>query len=226
MTDNPYFTPEFFTFFRDLAKNNDRDWFAANKERYEGVVVAPSLQFVRDAGLQLKKISPYLVADAKPFGGSLSRIYRDTRFSRDKSPYKTHVGIHFWHGKAQGPEHMAPGLMLHLEVGGSGAYSGSWHPDPSVLKKIRTRIVTEPEAWKQVLKARLDLEGESVSRPPPGFDPEHPLIRDLKRKDFVASRVFRDAEVTRPDFLEAFVKACQGMDPLNRFLADAVGLPW
>src|SRR5881409_4490780 len=124
-----YFTAEFFGFFSDLAKNNSKEWFTKNKERYENAVQEPSLRFIRDAGPRLQKISPYLVADAKPFGGSLSRIYRDIRFSPDKSPYKTEVGIHFWHGKARGPEHMNPGFYLHLGLDGNFAGGGVWHPD-------------------------------------------------------------------------------------------------
>jgi len=81
-----YFTPEFFAFFGDLAKNNNKGWFTKNKERYEKAVQEPSLQFIRDAGQRLQKICSFIVADAKPFGGSLSRIYRDIRFSPDKSP--------------------------------------------------------------------------------------------------------------------------------------------
>src|SRR3989449_8773869 len=90
-----YFTTEFFAFFRDLAKNNNKEWFTKNKERYENVVQEPSLRFIRDAGASLENISPYIVADARPFSGSLSRIYRDIRFAPDKSPNTTQVGIHF-----------------------------------------------------------------------------------------------------------------------------------
>ncbi len=115
-----YFTPEFFGFFRALRKNNNKEWFTANKERYEAVVQEPAVRFIRDAGARLQKITPYLVADARPFGGSLSRIYQDIRFSPDKGPYKTHIGIHFWHAKASPPEHMTPGYFLHVEPGESG----------------------------------------------------------------------------------------------------------
>jgi len=221
-----YFTPEFFAFFRDLAKNNNKEWFTKNKERYEKAVQEPSLQFVRDAGSRLQKISSYIVADAKPFGGSLSRIYRDIRFSPDKSPYKTEVGIHFWHAKAPGPEEMAPGYYLHMSSGETMAHSGVWHPDAPTLKKIRDRIVEEPDTWKKVLRSRVSVEGDSLKRPPPGYDPNHPLIQDLRRKDFVSSRRFRDNQATSPEFLDSFIEACVSMDPLNRFLAGAIGLPW
>src|SRR5947199_161508 len=140
-------TPELFAFFSDLAKKKNKEWFTENKERYEKAVQEPSLQFIRDAGSRLQKISSYIVADAKPFGGSLSRIYRDIRFSPDKSPYKTEIGIHFWHAKAPGPEEMAPGYYLHMSSGETMAHSGVWHPDAPVLKKIRERIADEPDAW-------------------------------------------------------------------------------
>jgi len=221
-----YFTPEFFAFFSDLAKNNNKEWFTKNKERYETTVQEPSLRFIRDAGPLLQKISPHLVADAKPFGGSLSRIYRDMRFSPDKSPYKTEVGIHFWHAKATGPEEMAPGYYLHMHSGETMAHSGVWHPDAPTLKRIRDRIVDEPDAWKKVIRSRVAVEGDSLKRPPPGYDPNHPFIQDLRRKDFVSSRSFRDHQVTSPQFLDSFVQVCESMDPLNRFLAGAIGLPW
>jgi uncharacterized protein (TIGR02453 family) len=219
-----YFTPEFFEFFRALAKNNRKDWFEANKARYLAVVQEPAVRFVRDAGARLKKVSSH--GDPKPFGGSISRIYRDVRFSPDKSPYKDHIGIHFWHDQAKPPEHMTPGYFLHLQSGESGVHSGVWQPDPPILKKIRDRIVDQPDAWKAVLRSKIQLEGESLKRPPPGYDPNHPQMQDLRRKDFVASRRFRDNEVASAGFLDNFVKGCESMVPLNRFLAESMGLPW
>ena len=221
-----YFAPQFFGFFRELAKNNNRDWFQANKARYEEVVQEPAVRFIRDAASRLQKISPHLVGDPKPFGGSLSRIHRDIRFSPDKSPYKTHVGIHFWHDEATPPEHMTPGYFLHLESGESGVHSGVWHPEPPILKKIRDRIVEEPDSWRSVLRSNIQLEGESLKRPPPGYDSNHPMIQDLRRKDFIAGHRFRDTEVTGPKFLEDFAKACEAMDPLNAFLSKSMGIPW
>ena len=223
--ETKYFTADFFGFLKDLSKNNNREWFTKNKSRYEASVQQPSLRFIQDAGLKLKALSPHLVADARPFGGSLSRIYRDIRFSADKSPYKTEVGIHFWHGKAKGPEHMSPGLYLHLGLDGNFAGGGVWHPDAPILKKIRDQIVSKPDDWKAVRK-KVEIEGDSLKRVPPGYDADHPFVLDLRRKDFLASRSFRESEVASPGFLDQFMATCKGMDPLNAFLAKATGLPW
>ena len=95
------FTPALFAFMRDLREHNDRDWFKANKQRYEEDVREPAFAFISDFAGHLQKIAPHFVADPGPSGGSLFRIYRDTRFSKDKTPYKTHTGIHFRHEKAK-----------------------------------------------------------------------------------------------------------------------------
>lgn len=221
-----YFTKDFFGFLKELEKNNNREWFAANKARYEDVVQGPSLRFIRDVGPRLKAISPYLVADPKPFGGSMMRIYRDVRFSPDKSPYRTTVGIRFPHRASKGITHHLPGLSLHLQPVGSAVYSGVWEPDPPTLKRIRDGIVREPDAWKRIVQGKLRIEGESLKRPPPGYPPDHPFIRDLARKDFVVSVGFRDAQVTSPDFLDTFLDAGKAMGPLDAFLAKSIGLPW
>src|SRR3972149_11147974 len=110
--DAPSSTKDFLGSLKELDKNNNREWFTKNKARYEESVQAPSLRFIRDAGTRLKAISPYLVADPKPFGGSLIRIYRDMRFSRDKSPYRTTVGLYFPHRGTMGKAPHLPGLFL------------------------------------------------------------------------------------------------------------------
>jgi len=224
--ESAHFSSEFFEFFRDLSRNNNREWFQANKGRYEAVVQEPCLRFIRDAGAALRSLSPHIVADARPFGGSLFRIYRDTRFSRDKSPYKTHAAMRFSHAKARGPEDATCGLYLHLESGESYGGGGVWHPDAASLKKIRDRIVAKPNEWRAVRRRKATLEGETLKRAPPGYDPDHPFALDLRRKDFVATVSFQDREVTSPTFLRDFLEACRSIDPLNRFVAKATGLPW
>ncbi|MEW5853635.1 MAG: TIGR02453 family protein [Myxococcota bacterium] len=219
-----HFTPELFRFINDLKKHNDRAWFEANKPRYEQHVKAPLLAFIGDFGGKLPRFAPSYLADPRPVGGSMFRIYRDTRFAKDKSPYKTHASAHFRHQLATKNVH-APGFYLHLEPGASLCGVGMWHPEPEPLKLIRDRIVAKPKEWKAVREA-FEIEGDTLKRPPAGYDAAHPFIDDLKRKDFITSVSFKDAEVTRADFLERFTEACQELAPLNRFLVQAVGLKW
>jgi uncharacterized protein (TIGR02453 family) len=157
-------------------------------------------------------------------GGSLFRIHRDIRFAKDKSPYKTYAGAHFTHRAAREGVH-APGLYLHLSPGESFGGGGIWHPDPPTLAKVRDALARKPDAWKKARRG-LTIDGESLSRPPRGYDPEHPLIADIKRKDFVTSVRFSEAEVCRPDFLGKYVASCRRMSPLLEFLTKAVGLKW
>jgi len=221
-----YFGPSFFGFLRDLAAHNDRGWFTAHKPDYEAAVQDPALRFITEMGSKLAALSPHLVADARPFGGSLSRIYRDTRFSRDKSPYKTHVGIHFSHdGGGTKGEHL-PGFFVHLAPGESAVYAGIWRPEPPMADRIRTAIAAPRSSWAKVRSAGIAMDGESYARVPSGFDPDHRYAEDLKRKDFTAGVPLRDADVTSPKFGAVFVTACRSLAPLDRFLAGAIGVPW
>ncbi len=225
MSEPASFPPDFFRFLRDLKNQNNREWFAEHKTRYERAVLGPAVRFVAELGPKLAEISPRLVWDARPFGGSVSRIYRDTRFSKDKSPYQTAVGIHFSSESSGASEGHLPGFFLHLAPGDSTVYSGIWHPRPPALKQIRDAIVKSPSSWGRIRK-RLEIEGESYARVPAGYDPGHRFATDLKRKDFFASLSFRDAEVTSPKFPATFLAAARKLDPLNRFVADAIRIPW
>jgi len=219
-----YFTPELFDFLRQLKRHNRRDWFLRNKSRYESIVRDACLAFIVDLAEPLHQISPWLVADPRPSGGSLMRVYRDIRFSPDKRPYKTHVGMHFSHASGKKEIH-APGFYLHLEPEGCFVAGGSWRPDPRALAKMRDAIVAKPEMWKQA-RRRLTKESESLSRPPRGYPCDHPHIEDLKRKSFIAWSQFPDATVCSPRFMAEFVKTCKGISPLVGFLAQAVGLKY
>lgn len=222
MTQKPYFSPEVFKFLKQLRRNNNRDWFLANKERYEREVRDPFLRFIADFAPLLHSISPHLVADPRPSGGSLFRIYRDIRFSKDKSPYKTHVGAQFSHSDSEAAD---PGFYLHFEPGGCFAAAGLWHPDPRTLTKVRTAITQRPNEWKAV-RRKLTIGGDTLTRPPKGFSPDHPFIEDLKRKDFVTSVEFSEQHVCGPKFLFDYFSACKKMSPLVVFLAAAIGLEW
>jgi uncharacterized protein (TIGR02453 family) len=223
------FSPALFTFLRDLKQNNDRDWFKANKPRYEEAVLEPALQFIVDFEPHLLAISPHFVADPRPVGGSLFRIHRDTRFSKDKSPYKTHTGIHFRHELAMSAH--APGFYLHLEPGQVFLGAGIWRPDTETLAKIRTAIAENPDDWTRTTRATpfadlYRLGGDSLKRAPAGFDPDHPLIDELKRKDFIAMRSLTDKAPTSRGFLDETAGTFATAGPLVHFLCDAIGVPF
>ncbi|MGC2198225.1 MAG: TIGR02453 family protein [Terriglobales bacterium] len=217
-----YFGQELVQFLKQIKRNNRRPWFLKNRERYEEVVRRPSLRFVVDFGFRLKEISPWMVVDAKPNGGSLMRIYRDIRFSSDKSPYKTWVGMNFPHAGATEEVHGA-GYYLHLDVGGSFLAGGAWHPDRRSLAKIRDAIAWKQDEWKKA-KRGLALEGDTLTRAPRGYPENHPLIEDLNRLDFVASIAFTDAQVRGPRLLADVTAAARKLAPLVGFLARAQGL--
>ncbi len=219
--------PDFFEFLRELKGNNNRDWFGANKQRYQDTVRDPMLHLISDFAPRLKKISRHFVADPRPVGGSLFRIYRDVRFSKDKAPYKTHTAAQFRHKR--GKDVHAPGFYLSLAPGEIHAGAGIWHPDSGSLKTIREALVARPRAWKNAIggaefKRTFKLEGDSLKRAPKGFDPEHPLIEDLKRKDFVVMARFEEADALADDFLDRYTECCRAAVPLVRYLTKALDL--
>ena len=217
-----YFGADLFHFLKQIKRNNRREWFLKNRDRYEAAVRQPCLRFITDFGFRLKKISPWMVADAKPNGGSLMRIYRDIRFSADKNPYKTWAGMSFPHAGATDEVHGA-GYYLHLDVGASFLAAGAWHPERRSLAKIRDRIAWHADEWKKA-KRGLRLGGESLTRPPRGYREDHPLIDDLKRTDFIASFEFSDAQVSSSRFLSDVSAAARKLAPLVGFLSRAEGL--
>ena len=224
-----HFTEHLFEFLRDLRVNNNREWFQANKSRYEQHVKEPLLQFIEDFRPDLHSISEHFVADPRTNGGSMFRIYRDVRFSRDKSPYKTQAAAQFRH--EAGKTVHAPGFYLHLAPGEVFAGVGLWHPDSATLGRIRDRIVSNSEAWERAARDPgfldvFDLTGDSLKRPPKGYDADHPCLEDLKRKDHIATLMFDEEEATSPEFLEDFADTCRASSPYMEFLTTAVGLPF
>lgn len=225
MAARGYFTEGTFRFLRDLAANNDRDWFAANKPRYEEHLKAPALRLIQDFGSELARISTHFQATPR----SLYRIYRDTRFSRNKSPYKTHAGVHFRH--EQGKTAHAPGYYLHVEPETMFLGIGMWRPESAALGKVREHIVENPDDWKRASRSEefagtFELAGDSLKRAPRGFDPEHPLIEDLKRKDFIAVATVDESFVTAGDLPERLASSFKAGSPFMAFLCDAVGVPF
>lgn len=224
-----YFTPEMFRFLRDLETNNDRDWFNDNRARYVEHVQEPALEFIADFGPRLEKISPHFRADARVQGGSLFRIHRDTRFSADKTPYKLNTGMQFRHER--GKDAHAPGYYLHLQPGECFMGVGLWHPETKVAYQIRHAIAEDAEGWKAAAHGKefartYSLAGDRLVRPPKGFDPEHPLIEDLKRKDFMASTALTHKQVTGSGFIDVYESYCRTATPFMAFLCGAVGVPF
>ncbi len=227
--ENRSFSPALFAFLRDLRQNNDREWFKANKQRYEAAVLEPALEFIADFGPRLHRLSPHFVADPRPVGGSLFRIYRDTRFSKDKTPYKTATGIQFRHELAKSAH--APGFYLHLEPRSVFVGVGIWRPDSATLAKIRTAIVEKPEEWTAVrseagLGRAFELRGDSLKRPPAGYDAAHPLIEDLKRKDFIAVSTLTEKAVVSKGFADELERLFGSAAPLARFVCAAMDAPY
>jgi len=226
---SPYITPGLFNFLRELTQNNDKTWFAENKQRYESVVREPLLKFIADFAIHLAKISPYYEADPRKVGGSLFRIHRDIRFSADKSPYKTHAGIHFRH--ESGKDVHAPGFYLHFEPHNVFTAIGVWQPDSETLGKIRDVIVAHPARWQQIFDddkfaAMFKLEGDRLKTAPRGYDPNHPLVEVLKHKDLYLFTSFSEQEACAVDFMERYARVCQKAKPFMEFLTTAIGLPW
>ncbi len=213
------FTEELFRFLSELKENNDKTWFEQNKKRYEQAVKGPFAEFIEAFAPCLRQISPHFMADKRSF----FRIHRDVRFSRDKSPYKTHAAAQFRHEKAK--DIHAPGFYLHLEPGSVFAGVGLYQPEPKVAALVREAISDNPRSWKQAVEP-LELGGESLKRPPQGYAADHPLVEDLKRKDFIAMRTFTERQACQKDFLQRFSGYCQEASPFSRFLTEAIGLSY
>ena len=223
------FESELFRFLRQLRTHNERAWFEEHKPLYETAVRIPALAFIAAMGPRLAAISPHFLALPKKTGGSLMRVYRDTRFSKDKTPYKTNVGIQFRH--AVGRDVHAPGYYVHLEPGRCFVCAGIWRPEPKALRRLRDFIADNPGGWRQAVgdrrfAARFVLDGESLTRPPRGYPADHPLIDDLKRKDFIACADFADAKALERGFVDWAAGAFATATPLMRYLCAALDVPF
>ena len=223
------FKPETIKFLHELKKNNNRAWFSENKPRYEEDVLDVALNFIQSMHDPLNAFAPHFTAIPKRMGGSLMRVYRDTRFSKNKTPYKTNIGIQFRHEQAKDVH--APGFYLHIDPDEVFLAVGLWRPEATALAAIRGRISVKQAEWlrarnDKVFKRHFSLGGQSLTRPPRGFDKEHPLIEDLKRKDFIAVKSMNLSEATQPRFQQKVETAFKSATPLMQFLCKAVGVPY
>lgn len=221
------FSRDTIAFLTELASNNNRDWFQANKPRYEEAVREPALAFIDAMAPGLERISPHFVASSRRSGGSLMRIYRDMRFSPNKSPYKTNIGIQFRH--ALGKDVHAPGFYVNIEPGSCFFGAGIWRPDSEALGAIRKRIAESPAVWKRArdaktFAARFTLRGEQLKRMPRGYDAEHPLADDLRRKDFIGVASYEIGDITESGYRDEVLSAFADAKPFMRFLCKAIGV--
>ncbi len=229
MKANRYFTQASFDFLTKLDKNNNRPWFERHKQDYEDTVRTPALNFIAAMSDDLAAISPHFLAAPRKVGGSLMRVYRDVRFGHDKRPFKTNVGIQFRH--FMGKDVHAPGFYLHLEPKECFVGVGIWHPDAPALSRIRASIADNPNSWVKVSRhkgfvRKFEQAGDSLSRPPRGYAKDHPLIEDLKRKDFIAITPLSKSRVISAGLKADVVKSFQTAQPYIEFLCEALELPF
>ena len=218
-----------FRFLGDLAANNNREWFEANKARYEDCVRGPALEFIDAMAPELARFAPQFRAEARKMGGSLMRVFRDTRFSRDKTPYKTNIGIQFRH--SLGKDVHAPGFYVHIAVDECFFGAGCWHPEPDALGAIRDLVAHDPKRWfaardHRKFAAHWSLAGDRLSRPPRGFAADHAAIEDLKRKDFIALASLTKTEATGNGLVTLAAQRFATAVPLMKFLCEAQGVPY
>jgi len=223
------FSKATLNFLDELAANNNRAWFEANKPRYESLVREPALEFIAAMGPVLEGFAPCFRAEPRKMGGSLMRVFRDTRFARDKTPYKTNIGIQFRH--SLGKDVHAPGFYVHVASDECFLGAGCWHPEADALGQIRTLIAAKPERWQAArndkkFAAHWQLAGTSLTRPPRGYAVDHAAIEDLKRKDFIGLAPLSFAEATGTGLVKLAGTRFAAAAPLMKFLCEALRVPY
>lgn len=211
-------------FLAQLRKNNRRDWFEKHKHEYEELVKFPMQTLIASLQTPFRKFAPEFEVNPKK---SMFRIYRDVRFSKDKSPYKTHVAAHFvLRGKPKGTE--GSGYYLHIEPGEVFVGGGIYMPQGEQLKKIRRAIATNSREFLAIMKNRRlkqvfgSIDGEKLRRVPRGYDEDHPMADWLKYKQFFVGVSWPVRQCHTRTFVGAVAKAFETATPLVRFLNKAV----
>ena len=228
MVKRAYFTPALFTFLSELRLHNDRDWFDRHREGYLRDVRDPMLHFISDFAPVLARMAPCLVADPRPVGGSLFRLHRDTRFSGDKTPYKTNVAAHFRH--EAGRDVHGPAFYLSLAPEEVIVGGGIWRPDAEALTLIRRSIVARPAAFKRAITSAgmegLAWWGDSLKRAPRGFPDDHPLLDLLRQKSFSAGVELGERDVISPTFMEQCAETYRVSVPTMALSRSRGGPTW
>ena len=208
--------PATLKFLKDLEKNNNRDWFQAHKAQYENAW-ANAKEVLDDVvkGLNKKDV----IEEGKMF-----RIYRDVRFSKDKSPYKDHFGIHF----VRAGKERRGGYYLHIQPGGSFVGGGFWEPNPADLKRIRNEIAYDDKPLRKIISAKGfvstfgKLEGDELKTAPSGYERDSPAIDLIRKKQFLVSKKFTDKQVSDPGFVKEVVKTFEAMRPFFDYMSEVL----
>jgi uncharacterized protein (TIGR02453 family) len=216
-----FFTPRTLTFLRALKRHNDREWFKARKDDYEAHVRGPMVALIERLSEDAHAFAPDMVFSPRE---SIFRIYRDTRFSEDKTPLKTHIAASFR------PRALAKGLGagLYVMVGLEGAWAGGgiYGPEKGELLQIREHLAANPKRFRSIVESPRftrqlgGLQGEQLQRVPRGFVADHPAAAYLKYKQLYAGRDFSVAETTGPRFYTSLVTVFKDMMPLVTFLNE------
>jgi uncharacterized protein (TIGR02453 family) len=211
---NPVITKEVFRFLKDLEKNNTREWFAENKSRFKNLEIGVKAFF---AAVMENLKQHDEIEKMKMF-----RIYRDVRFSKDKSPYKSHLAGSF----ARAGTRLRGGYYLHLKPGDSFIATGFWEPNKEDLLRIRKELELDAEEFKKVIydknfmKIWGDLVGDEVKTAPKGFNKEHPNIDLIKKKQYIFVRKFSDKEVLSKDFARSVDESFKAIRPYFDLMSD------
>ncbi len=216
-----------FSFFREIAANNSREWFEAHKQEYIDNVQSPAQSFVVALGERLRAVSPELTYDPRPHGGSIMRIYRDIRFTKDKSPYKAHLGINFWQG---GKKSGKPGVHFYMDVTGGRLYAGMHQFSKGALSAYRKavadkRLGADLDTALRSIESNpgFEIGGEQFKRVPRGYDPDHPRGDLLRYKGLYAMSPFIEIEqLGSPDVVDLCLDYAQALSPLNLWFDQAL----
>ena len=216
------FRPESMAFFRDLDNNENKEWFAANKARYEQFVRGPLQSLVADVSTQLKKARLPLYGDPHR---ALFRINRDIRFSKDKRPYQTHASAAL---TRDGDKHSPGVLYIHIDPKGSFVAAGFYCPEPSTLLALRQGLVAHPTGWGKVERALLKAElplltDDTLVRVPRGFEDSSPKFAEvLKLKSWVVLRKLSAADISQSSLVDQIVALARDSKPLLNFGWEAL----
>jgi uncharacterized protein (TIGR02453 family) len=225
------FTQRALRFFRGLTRHNEKTWFEAHREEYESEVRQPMRELIEELDALFGKFAPEIGGDPKR---SMFRINRDIRFSKDKSPYKTHAACWFHHRNAArsvGSEADAgsAGFYFHLEPGGRSMIgAGLWMPPRPQLNKLRDAIARDPKAFDRLARSiprrfgGLDDEG-ALKRMPRGYAEDHPAAKWLRFQSFTSGRTLTDAQVTSASLASLLAREYEALLPLVRWLNSALG---